>query len=498
MKPIPRLGRTFTTCYSQGEIQLVEVQVLIRKGLPKIDIIGLPQNMIREGKDRILSALSLMGIDPPAQKILVSLNPGDLPKEGSHFDLPILLAVLKAMGIMDPEKDRDFAWGELSLNGSIRPVQNILAHILYANAFRAGKLYANAHDETASFIKGFIGRTHSKIEYAYDLVQPQNLETNETSGTETADSTSKILETWVHCANDQSIWNTLRGSPNQFLLWCLVNSGRHHILLEGSPGVGKSAWCTAIKDIQSPLLSDEIIEKFKISPHETSKLRSLEDLLQAPYEAPHHSSSMASIVGGGSQSIHIGSITRAHRGILFLDELAEFPKNVIEALREPLESKSITLGRSGCSKSFPADIQLIAAMNPCPCGNHLSKKQCYCGTKKFYDYQSKVSTPMRERFHLSLYWSYENFAQPPEFQLKKIRQKIIDLRTVPIPQMSGIKIPHDLNPRRQRKWAELFRTWCHWHAISTPSPTNQHDFQEFISELQNQNTKEPYEQFRYN
>jgi predicted ATPase with chaperone activity len=277
-----------------------------------------------------------------------------------------------------------------------------------------------------------------------------------------------------------------------------VNSGRHHILLEGAPGVGKSAWCTAIKDIQSPLLSDEIIEKFKISPHETSKLRSLEDLLQAPYEAPHHSSSMASIVGGGSQNIHIGYITRAHRGILFLDELAEFPKNVIEALREPLESKSITLGRSGYSKSFPADIQLIAAMNPCPCGNHLSKKQCYCGTKKFHDYQAKISTPMRERFHLNLYWNYENFEQPPEFQLKKIRQKIIELRTVPIPQMSGIKVPRDLNPRRQRKWTELFRTWCHWHAISTPSPKNQHDFQEFISELQIQNTKEAYEQFRYN
>lgn len=490
MKAIPRLGRVLTTSYSQGEIQLVEVQVLIRKGLPKIDIIGLPQSMIREGKDRILSALSLMGIDLPSQKILVSLNPGDLRKEGSHFDLPILLGILKAMGILDPTQEKDFAWGELNLDGSIRPMQNILAHLMYANSFRASKLYAHTNNDTSQFIRAFTGKILKSLEHACDLINPELFESYEASPS-MHDVSNNILKTWIDSSPEESLWNSMRGTPQQFLLWSLASLGRHHLLVEGSPGVGKSAWSLALKEIQLPLVSEEIIEKFKISPHETSKIKSIADLVRAPYESPHHSSSVASIVGGGSQNISIGYITRAHRGILFLDEIAEFPKNVIEALREPLENKTITLGRTGTSKIFPADIQLIAAMNPCPCGNHLSKKQCFCGTKKFYDYQAKISEPMRDRFHFNIAWAFENYKISEDFKLKAVRARLLEVKDK-VPKFESIQISQDLSPRRQKKWLEFFTSWCQWHGVHTATQNDQKKFNEFTEVFEIPKLKDIY------
>ena len=478
------LSKVWTTCYSCGELQPIEVQTLVRGGLPRFDIIGLPQNMIREGKDRILSALGSLGIELPSQKILVSLNPGDIPKEGSHFDLPIIIGILRCLGHLPNTENKTYAWGELGLDGSIRPFQDLLAHLLFTNLCGADESVSGQNENDLSFVHSFLKTPPASLRHVSELFDG-TLSSKVQKSAKTEDGDFLWQTVWAD--NDPTIgaWNRLRGSPEQFLFWCLTAIGRHHVLLEGPPGVGKSSWCFAFGDLQRPLRPHQWVEKFRYRQKLSHEIGDLISLSRVPFEAPHHTSSSAAVVGGGSLKIAAGALTRSHLGILFLDEFSEFSRDVLESLREPLETKSITIARRGHSQKLAADTQLLAAMNPCKCGKHGSSASCDCTTLQYHVYRSKISAPLRDRFHFQCWWFYDERPRPEEFELKAVRRRLIESTRVTPPRLEGVLPPRHLNPRRQARWLETFVSWCRWFNISTASPKDVEKFLNFLKTIKN-------------
>lgn len=485
-KPI-QLSKVWTTCFSGGKLREVEIQVLIRNGIPKFDIIGLPQNMIREGKDRIYATLASLGIELPAQKILVNLNPGDIPKEGSHFDLPIIVGIFKCLGLLPHSTEKDFYWGEVQLDGSIHQMNDLLSHLFFANRHHPKSFYFGGQHELWRSLGSYMSAEGYPLHHTHEIFDYQQASGKQKKSYK--DLEEKILHLWATQKKDFA-WNHLKASQNQLLFWCLTALGRHHVLLEGSPGVGKSSWCYAFRDILFPKLHTDWSEIFQFQNTSEASFE-IQDLMKSPFEMPHHSASAAAIIGGGNAQIVIGAMSRAHRGVLFLDELPEFSRDVLEALREPLENKSISIARQGRIRRLPADIQLIAAMNPCPCGNAGSKKICMCSTQQFWKYKSRISEPLRDRFHLKAWWTFENEKRNEggirEYQVQQIRRKMISIHTQAMPQLGDLEPPTELNPRRQKIWLELLISWCRWHGVSKVSKQDASHLNNFLTEMENPN-----------
>ena len=409
------LSSVWSTCYSLGELKMIEVQVLIRSGIPRFDIIGLPESMIREGKDRILSALSQLGIELPTRKILVNLNPGDIPKEGSHFDLPILAGILFAAGILKKPEGKIFLWGELGLDGMIRPVDDILAHILFAQTSKDNQLLCADRNPNLDFVLDFLPSQPKKLSHILELFDPKIFDApkklkigyNRQGFLVENSHYSKVLDIWIEGTPENSIWDSLKGTHAQRLVWALAILGRHHILLEGCPGVGKSSWCFASSELQPPPSVENWGDRFRFLPDQSSNIVNLQELIAAPFQSPHHSASRSAIIGGGSGKITGGALTRAHGGVLFLDEFSEFSRDILESLREPLECKTITIARRGLIQKLNADVQILATMNPCKCGRYGSSQLCLCQAADLQRYRSRLSLPLLERFHFFLWWAFE-------------------------------------------------------------------------------------------
>jgi len=482
LSPAP-VSKTWTTAYSQGVLQLVEVQVLVRPGMSRFDIIGLPKNMVREGKDRIYAALSSLGVELPSQKILVNLNPGDLPKEGCHFDLPILVGILKCLGHLFPSSQNEFYWGELQLDGRIRELEDPVAHLLFTHQLCPARAALSICQESLSGIREFIRPDLQKLEHVRDLLEAAPTLTPAVSDENHSETQmQKVEELWLSEDLDRLSWNSLRGTPSQFLFWCLAISSRAHVLLEGSPGCGKSTWSSAVRDLLPPLPPKDWPMRFRFRQHQRN-LIDIRQIIQAPYEAPHHSSSKAALVGGGSSEVCAGAITRAHRGLLFLDELPQFSKDVIDSLREPLETKTVTIARRGVAQQLPADAQLIAAMNPCPCGNYQSSKRCLCTSSRFWAYRSKLSEPFLDRLHWRVWWKFEDYGASKEFEIKELRRRLITTRRAMNPSIQKISMPKGLAPRRQRLWLECLRAWSKWFGYSEIGPAQVQGFENFRLEV---------------
>lgn len=480
MATISEVSTTWTTCYSQGELHPIEVQVLVRTGIPRFDIIGLPQNMIREGRDRITSALARLGIDLKTHRVLVSLNPGDLPKEGSHFDLPILVGILRATGLLKSNSEREFYWGEVSLTGSLQPLPDLVAHLLYADQMGATLLTSSPRNEDVDFLRPNLNANLRLLEDVGNLLQefiPQKNSVLE-------DPDSSTLKEWIENTPEQSSWDQLRGSPAQFLTWCLIMLGRHHILLQGSPGCGKTTWCRAAALLQMPLKMKDWNKKFHFQPQLSERLKNLEDLTRPPFEAPHHTATRASILGGGSGQIVSGAISRAHGGILFLDELMEFSRDCLEGLREPLETKRITVSRQGAVKTLDANIQLLAAMNPCKCGAMGSRYFCRCSTSQFNHYQQKLSGPLKDRIHLNTWWEFKDLERPDDYSLKNIRRRFVECPDADEIEFDSSEWKDARNARDQRNRSELFTSWCRWFNVTKPKNNDIHKFLKFFEPLE--------------
>lgn len=367
----------------------VDVQTSISSGKQEFRIVGLADKTIAESRERIKAALYSMGLALPAKNILVNLAPADLIKEGSHFDLPIAVSLLTAMEIIPYEEITNYIIaGELSLDGRVVPMNGALSAAIGANARG----------------KGFICPYDSGGEAAFsgnkDVLAPKNIIdlVNHFKGDKILPTPEPIAPSAIVKYPDMA---DIKGQEDAKRAIEIAACGEHNLLMCGPPGTGKSMLASRLPGILPRMSSQEMLECMTIASLANSKaaLRP-----QRPFRAPHHSSSRAALVGGGtSKNMQPGEISLAHNGILFLDELPEFPTNVIEALRQPVETGKILISRAYSHITYPAKFQLVAAMNPCRCGYLKdSRRSCKDNSKCAQIYQSKISGPILDRFDLTI------------------------------------------------------------------------------------------------
>lgn len=369
----------------------VSVQTHISSGIPAFTLVGLADKTIAESKERVRAALNSIGISMPAKRVLINLAPADILKEGSHFDLAIACSILVATNIIPANAIKDYiVLGELSLDGSITAVSGILPAAIGALARNKGIICPKENAQEALWS----GNT--------EILAADNLLSiiNHFKETQIIAPPSKLnIEnaTIEHKVN----MKTIRGLKTAKRAMEIAAAGGHNLVLNGAPGAGKSMIASALPSILPPLSPREVLECSMIYSV-AGRIQDGQLLSHRPFRAPHHSCSMAAMIGGGtSRRLSPGEISLAHNGVLFLDEFPEFPRAIIDALRQPLENKHILISRSGSYITFPANFQLIAAMNPCRCGyldDH--SKSCNKAPQCGVDYQAKISGPILDRIDI--------------------------------------------------------------------------------------------------
>ena len=365
----------------------VEVEVDLAGGLPALAIVGLAETAVKEARDRVRAALVNSGYDFPTARVTVNLAPADLPKEGGRFDLPIALGVLVASGQLPAEAVSAYELlGELTLDGRLRPVRGVLAAALELAGSDVA-LLAPAENAAEAAVAG---------EVAVYGAASLNAVTAHLRGREPIAAASPDEPPAFHPPDLADV----RGQSGPKRALEVAAAGGHALLFSGPPGAGKTLLARCLPGILPPLTPEARVEVARIRSVAGEEVAGLDPT--PPLRAPHHSASMPALVGGGSPP-RPGEITRAHEGVLFLDELPEFPRQVLEALREPLETGHITVARARQTVCFPARFQLLAAMNPCPCG-HLgdSRSPCTCTPAQVQRYRARLSGPLMDRIDLQL------------------------------------------------------------------------------------------------
>ena len=376
-----------TVAYLGLEARPVEVQCQLAAGLPRFAVVGLPDKAVGESRERVQAALASMGLALPPKRITVNLSPADLPKEGSHYDLPIALALLAAMGVTDAEQLADFvAVGELSLDGRVVATPGVLLAALHASAAEKGLICPATQGAEARWASGV------PVLAAPDLV----------SLLAHLKGTGRLPEPPPGEVEPPAYGPDLKQVKGQEVAKRALEiaaAGGHNLLFIGPPGAGKSLLASCLPGVLPPLTSGEALE--------VSMVASVAGTLEGgrisrtrPFRAPHHSASMAALTGGGLR-VRPGEVSLAHLGVLFLDELPEFQRAVLDSLRQPLETGKVDVARANAHVSYPARVQLVAAMNPCRCG-HLGDAALACSRapRCAADYQSRVSGPLLDRIDL--------------------------------------------------------------------------------------------------
>ena len=376
-----------TVAFQGMEARRVEVQCAISPGLPAFQIVGLPDKAVSEARERVRAAMTEMGLALPARRITVNLSPADLPKEGSHFDFPVALAVLAAMDVLPASELADYiVMGELSLDGRLMPVIGALPAALAA-----------AEDEVGLIVPAASGAEAAWVD-AVEVLAPDSLlaTVNHFSGRAVLSPAEPGEVTQTAATRDLS---DVRGQEKARRALEIAAAGRHHLLLVGPPGSGKSMLAARLPGILPPLDAGEALE--------TSMVHSLAGLIEEggisrerPFRAPHHTASMAAIAGGG-RGAKPGEISLAHHGVLFLDEFPEFPRTVLETLRQPIETGDVVVARANAHVTYPCKFMLVAAANPCRCG-HLADPAQACARAPACgeDYLGRISGPLMDRFDL--------------------------------------------------------------------------------------------------
>lgn len=382
-------GQIATLAFVGVEARLIEVQVRITPGQASFSIVGLPDKAVAESRERVRNALHAVGLGLPFKHITVNLAPADLPKEGSHFDLAIALAMMSAMEAIAPDAIGGYAAiGELALDGSIRSVPGALPAAIGANAAGKGLICPAA-----------VGAEAAWAGDAIDILAAPHLLAlvNHFKGHQVLSRPKPNVAAPAGVLPDL---RDIKGQEAAKRVLEIAAAGGHNLLMVGPPGSGKSMLAARLPSILPPLAPEEILE--------VSMVHSLAGELMGgklttvrPFRAPHHSASMAALVGGGSRP-KPGEVSLAHLGVLFLDELPEFQPNVLDALRQPLEAGETVIARAQHRISYPSRIQLIAAMNPCKCGHSSPGTSCQRGPRCAADYQARVSGPLLDRIDLQI------------------------------------------------------------------------------------------------
>ncbi|HUB94426.1 MAG TPA: YifB family Mg chelatase-like AAA ATPase, partial [Stellaceae bacterium] len=383
------VARVRTAAFQGVEAVDVEVQVTITSGLPAFTIVGLPDKAVGESRERVRAALAAMGLALPPRRITVNLAPADLLKEGSHFDLPIALGLLGVMGVLPADEIEAYvAMGELSLDGSLLPVAGVLPAAMAALRGARGFLCPAACGGEAAWAHGLeVLAAPSLLALVNHFKGTQVLSPPEPRIAEPGPSPLDLKD--------------VKGQETAKRALEVAAAGGHNLLMIGPPGSGKSMLAARLPGLLPPLDPAEALE-VSVIHSVAGLLREGRLMRQRPFRDPHHSASLPALIGGGTRG-RPGEVSLAHLGVLFLDELPEFQRATLEALRQPLEAGRVNVARVNAHVSYPARVQLVAAMNPCRCG-HLDDPAIACGRapKCVTDYQGRISGPLFDRIDLHI------------------------------------------------------------------------------------------------